>query len=156
VARLASLRPSGGPGRVGWPGERVELGTRQRLLGGGCRNSGSGEQTGRPSQHAGVQARKVWGEALGVLRWPRARAEQGAHRRRHWWPQRGSVSRASRGEEGAFIAGHKWRQCATDWLLHGTAWAQAGVRRRRAAAGRPMAVLGRCGVASAHAPRGSA
>jgi hypothetical protein len=30
VARLASLRPSGGPGRVGWPGEQVGSGTRQR------------------------------------------------------------------------------------------------------------------------------
>jgi hypothetical protein len=61
-----------------------------------------------------------------VLRWPRARAKQGAHWRQQWWPRRGSVSRASRGEEGAFIAGHKWRRCVTDWLLHGTAWAQYG------------------------------
>jgi hypothetical protein len=32
VARLDSLQPSGGPGRVGWPGEQVESGTRRRPL----------------------------------------------------------------------------------------------------------------------------
>jgi hypothetical protein len=82
----------------------------------------SGEQVVRPRQHASVQARLVWREALGVLRWQRARAEQGARRRRQCRPRRGSVSRASRGEEEAFIAGHRWRRCATDWLLPGTAW----------------------------------
>jgi hypothetical protein len=49
VARLAPLRPSGGPGRVGWHGEQVGSGTRRRLL-------GSGEQGVWPRQYAGVQA----------------------------------------------------------------------------------------------------
>jgi hypothetical protein len=43
VARLASLRPSGGPGRVGWPREQVESGARRWLLGGGLWNPYSGE-----------------------------------------------------------------------------------------------------------------
>jgi hypothetical protein len=122
VARLASLRPSGGPGRVDWPREQVESGTCRRLLGGGHWNPYSSEQVVRPRQHAGVQARWVWREALGVLRWQRARAEQGARRRRQWRPRRGSVSRASRGEGEAFIARHRWRRCATDGLLPGTTW----------------------------------
>jgi hypothetical protein len=108
VARLASLRPTGGPGRVGWPGEQVESGARRRLLGGGLWNPYSDEQAVRPGHHAGVQALWVWGEALGVLRWRRARAEQGARRRRQWWPRRASVSRARRGKGEAFIAGHGW------------------------------------------------
>jgi hypothetical protein len=63
VAWLASLRPSGGPGRVGWPGEQVESGTHRRLLGGGHWNPYSDEQVVRPRQHAGVQALWVWGKA---------------------------------------------------------------------------------------------
>jgi hypothetical protein len=58
VARLASLRPIGGPGMVGWPGEQAELGARRRRLWGGCWDAGSGEQAGRPGQYAGVQARR--------------------------------------------------------------------------------------------------
>jgi hypothetical protein len=37
VAWLASLRPSGGPGRVGWPGERVGI-----ELTGGCSAAAAG------------------------------------------------------------------------------------------------------------------
>jgi hypothetical protein len=47
VARLASLRPSGGPGRVGWPGEQVESGAHQRLLGGGRWSLFPGAQAAR-------------------------------------------------------------------------------------------------------------
>jgi hypothetical protein len=72
VARLAPLRPKGGPGRVGWPREQAELGARRRLLGGGCRNSCSGGLVSWLGPHASVQAHWVWEEALGVLNWPRA------------------------------------------------------------------------------------
>jgi hypothetical protein len=75
VTRLASLRRSGGPGRVGWPEEQVGSGTRRRLLGGGHWDPYSSEQVVWTRQHAGVQAVWVWEEALGVLRWQRARAE---------------------------------------------------------------------------------
>jgi hypothetical protein len=37
VARLAALRPSGGPGRVGWLGDRAESGARRRRQWGGRR-----------------------------------------------------------------------------------------------------------------------
>jgi hypothetical protein len=85
------------------PGSKWEVG----LASGGHWDPYSGEQVVWTRQHAGVQALWVWEEALGVLRWQRARAEQGTSRRRQWWPRRGSVSCASRGEEEAFIAGNR-------------------------------------------------
>jgi hypothetical protein len=39
VTRLASLQPSGGPRRVGWPGERVGI-----ELTGGCAAAAAGTQ----------------------------------------------------------------------------------------------------------------
>jgi hypothetical protein len=41
------------------------------------------------------------------------------------------MSRVSRCEEEDFIAGHRWRQCATEWLTpwHGMGRGMAGVRR---------------------------
>jgi hypothetical protein len=50
VARLASLRPSGGPGRVGWTGVQVGSGARRWLLGGGRGSLCSGAQAARPRQ----------------------------------------------------------------------------------------------------------
>jgi hypothetical protein len=84
VARLASLGPSGGAEMVGWLGDRAESGARRRRQWGGPQEPQSGEQVEVPRQHASVQA--LWGqeEALGVLSWPRARAERGAHRQRQW------------------------------------------------------------------------
>jgi hypothetical protein len=50
VARLASLRPSGGPGRVGWPGVQAGREALRWLLD-GCRGSlCSGAQAARPKQ----------------------------------------------------------------------------------------------------------
>jgi hypothetical protein len=138
VARLASRRPNGGPERVGLPGEQAELGARRRLLGGGCRNSSSGELVAWLGPHAGVQAYWVEKEAIGVLNWPRAQAEQGAHRRRQWRPQRGSE---------AFISGREavvWIPCAPrrvvvarSWYGRGTAeWAATYSGRRTSGARR--------------------
>jgi hypothetical protein len=75
VARLSSRRPKGGPGRGCMPGEQAQLGTRPRLLGGGCGGSDSGELVAWPGPHAGVQAYWVREETLGVLNLPRAQAE---------------------------------------------------------------------------------
>jgi hypothetical protein len=61
------------------------------------------------------------------------------------------------GRRRAFIAdtsGGGARRTGYSTARHGRS--MAGVRRRRAAVGMLMAALGRHGVASAHAPRGSA
>jgi hypothetical protein len=146
VARLASLRPSGGHGRVGWPGERVESGCRWRLLGGGLWNSYSGEQVVRPGQYAGVQALWVWGAALGVLRWQRARTEQGARR---WWQKvaaAGLGASREKGLRGGFYS-RAWvvRRCTTDRLTphHGMGRGVAQTGPRRVAMPWPMASGGR-------------
>jgi hypothetical protein len=117
VARLASLRPSGGHGRVGWSGEGAESGAHRRLLSGGLWNSYSGEQVVRLGQYAGVQALRVWGEALGVLRWQRARAEQGARRRWQKVAAAGLGASREKGQRGGFYS-RAWvvRRCATDRL----------------------------------------
>jgi hypothetical protein len=57
-----------GARRVHWLGESAEGRARQWLPGGESRSSGSGEQAGRPGQHAGVEAQEVRGEGLGALR----------------------------------------------------------------------------------------
>jgi hypothetical protein len=114
VARLVSRRPKGAPKRGCMPGEQVQLGTRQRLLGGGCRDSGSGELVAWLGPHAGVQDYWVREEALGVLKWPQVQAERGAHRRRQWRPRRGSGARA-RKDGWAFISRREavvWNPCA--------------------------------------------
>jgi hypothetical protein len=121
---------------------------RRRLLVGGCGNSGSGELVAWLGPHAGVQAYWVREEALGVLNWPRAQAERGAHRRRQWRPWRGSGARA-RKDDWAFLSGREavvWIPCAPrrvvvagSWYGRGTAgWAAtyggrqtSGARRRR-------------------------
>jgi hypothetical protein len=61
---------------VARPGEPAE----RRELGGGRGSSGSGEQTGRPGQHAGAQAHWVLGEGLGVLERHWEHTKRGAHR----------------------------------------------------------------------------
>jgi hypothetical protein len=58
VARLASLRPSGGHGRVGWPGERVGI-----ELTGGCSAAAAGTRAPARGQRGrgNKQARKLQG-----------------------------------------------------------------------------------------------
>jgi hypothetical protein len=134
VARLASRRPNGGPERVGLPGEQAKLGARRRLLGGGCRNSSSGELVAWLGPHAGVQAYWVGKEAIGVLNWPWAQAEQGAHRRRQWRPRRGSGARA-RKDGGAFISGCEavvWIPCAPRRVVVARSWYGQGTAERAA------------------------
>jgi hypothetical protein len=80
VARLASLGPSRCAEMVGWLGDRTEGGARRWQQWGGRREAYSGEQVEWLGLHMGVQDLWVRDEALGVLNWPRARAERGAHR----------------------------------------------------------------------------
>jgi hypothetical protein len=131
----------------------VGSGTRRRLLGGGHWDLYSGEQVVWPRQHAGMQALWVWEEALSVLRWQRARAEQGTHRRRQWWPRWGSVSRASRGEEEAFIAGHRSVGSFLASQGNHARWGlgMAGVRRRSGDVRRAQAKYGGTTVGGAAA-----
>jgi hypothetical protein len=63
---------------VGWLGDLAEGGARGRQQWGGRWEAYSGEQVERLGLQAGVQALWVREEALGVLNWPRARAERGA------------------------------------------------------------------------------
>jgi hypothetical protein len=48
AARVASMSPSGGPGRVGWLGAQAGSGARRRLLGDGRGRLCSGAQAARP------------------------------------------------------------------------------------------------------------
>jgi hypothetical protein len=107
VAWLAPLQLKGGPGRVGLPGKPAKLGARRRLLAGGCGNSGSSRLVAWLGPHASVQAHRVREEALGVLNWPRARAERGAHRRSTMATAAGLGRSREEGRRRPFICGRE-------------------------------------------------
>jgi hypothetical protein len=103
VARLASLRPSGGPRRVGWHGEQVESGTRRRPLEPVLRQAGGMAKATR--QRAG---------SLGVGRSSRnAQMATGTSGARcssaaAMVAAAGLGVSREQGKEEAFIVGHRW------------------------------------------------
>jgi hypothetical protein len=93
---------------LGEPAERL---ARRWPPGGGRGSSGSGEQTGRPGQHAGAQAHWVLGEGLGVLERHREYTKRGAHRGGiYGGRRRAQCSRAWKGTT-TFIGEHKAVGC---------------------------------------------
>jgi hypothetical protein len=137
VAQVASLGPSGCAELVGWLGDRAEGGARRRQQWGSRQEAYSGEQVEWLGLHVGVQAYWVREEAIGVLNWPRAQAEQGAHRRRQWRPRRCSGARA-RKDDWAFISGREavvWIPCPPRRVVVEGSWYGRGTAERAATYG---------------------